>query len=126
MKTQILSKTIFLICLVAVMASCGKKSTTAPDTTMTITMANVPSAPTKNTPVAFTFTVKEGGMLMDVTSNTVEIVKGTDTKTMACMKASTGIYTGTYTFTDSGTYAIHFHYVMSGMDGDMDFNVVVQ
>ena len=126
MKTNILSKTILLICLVAVMASCSKKSTTTPDTTMTITMANVPTAPTKNNPVAFTFTVLEGGMLMDVTSNTVEIVKGTDTKTMACTKTSTGIYTGTYTFPDAGTYAIHFHYVMSGMDGDMDFSVVVQ
>ena len=125
MKKQLLSNTILFMCAVMVMASCGKKTTTPDMGTMTVTMTNLPAAPVKNTPIVFTFEVMDNGMLTAVTNTTAEIIKGTDTKTMACAEKSMGLYTGTYTFTDSGTYAIHFHYSHSGMAGDMDFSVVI-
>ena len=126
MKKQFLFNAILLICAVVAIASCGKKDTTMDMGTMTITMTNTPNPAVKNTAITFMFMVMDNNMLTAVTNTSAEIIKGTDTKTMDCMEMEAGKYTGTYTFTDAGTYAIHFHYTHSGTDADMDFSVVVQ
>ncbi len=126
MKKQILFNTILLICAVAITASCGKKETPMDMGTMTITLTTTPSPAVKNTPIAFMFMVMDNNMLTTVTSTSAEIIKGADVKTMDCMEMEMGKYGGTYTFTEAGTYEIHFKYTHEGTASDKDFTLVVQ
>ena len=125
MKNQFLVKTTLLLFVAFVAFSCGEK-VPMDMVEMDITMSYEPVPAVKNSPVNFTFEVMQDGIYQAVTMTSCEVIKGATTTEMTITEKSAGQYTGTYTFTESGTYELHFKYMHEDIDTDKDFSIVVQ
>lgn len=123
---NLLIKTTLVFFLAFIAFSCGEKESMDMDA-MDITMTYAPNPAVKNAPVTFTFDVKQDGAYQAVTMTSCEVLKGGTTKaTMTITEKTPGQYTGNYTFTESGSYELHFKYMHENVDTDKDFSITVQ
>lgn len=118
-------KTAFVFFLAFTAFSCGEKESMDMDA-MDITMSYAPNPAVKNAPVTFTFDVKQNGAYQAVTMTSCEVLKGGTKETMTITEKTPGQYTGNYTFTESGSYELHFKYMHENVDTDKDFSIIVQ
>lgn len=118
-------KTALVFFLAFTAFSCGEKESMDMDA-MDITMTYAPNPAVKNAPVTFTFDVKQNGAYQAVTMTSCEVIKGGTTKIMTITEKTPGQYTGTYTFTESGSYELHFKYMHENVNTDKDFSIIVQ
>ena len=125
MKKQILITSAIILCISFFLTSCDKKKS-MDMSTIDITMNYTPNPVKKDSLISFNFDVMKSGVLQAVTSTSCEVIIGSSTNTMATTEQSAGKYTGKYTFTATGNYALHFKYTLDGMASDKDFALTVQ
>ena len=126
MKNQFLTKATLLICLTIFAVSCDKKADTMDMGGMKITMSYSPNPAIKDSSITFNFEVMQDTMYTAVTNTSCEIIMGSSNNTMAVTEKSMGKYTGTYKYTQTGTYALHFKYMHEMVESDKDFTCIVQ
>ena len=111
--------------------ACGD-TTTNPDDhgVLEVTMENTPNPATVNTEITFTFEVEEGGEHTAVTMFSCEVEKaGTGNHEEMALTAApneVGHYVGTRTFTEAGTYELHFNFMHDNEMEERAFEVEVQ
>lgn len=127
MKKQFLAKAMLLVVVAISVFSCGKKESMSMGG-MDINMNYSPNPAVKNTPIAFTFEVKQDGVYKAVTKTECEVIMKSDgmESIMPVTEKQAGQYTGTYSFPEAGTYELHFKYMHENVDTDKDFSIVVQ
>ena len=122
---KVLFNALLVSCLAIIVVSCDKKMDMEMSK-MDITMNYLPTPAIKDVPIAFTFSVKQDNVFQAVTMTSCEVIKNGVTKVMSTTEKEAGQYIGTYTFTESGNYELHFKYMHKGVDTDQDFTLVVQ
>lgn len=126
MKKQFLKTAILFVCIASVFVSCDKKEMDDMNG-MDITMSYTPNPALKNTPITFTFDVMQDGKIQAVTNTSCEVIMtGMADKVMTTTEITAGQYGGTYTFTEAGTYSLHFKYMHGMTESDKDFTCVVE
>lgn len=122
--------TTILIALALLVVSCSDKSTDSDEHAIEVTMTYTPTSAIVNTPINFLFEVEDEGEHLCCLSPHVEIEKegATDHVEMTVSEDTeeTGHYRGTYTFTEAGSYHVHFEFMHDGDDEDEEFQITVQ
>ncbi|MCH8012672.1 MAG: FixH family protein [Candidatus Marinimicrobia bacterium] len=122
--------TTMLIALALLVVGCGEKSTDSDEHAIEVTMTYTPTSATVNTPINFLFEVEDEGEHLGGLSPHVEIEKegATDHVEMTVSEDTDdpGHYRGTHTFTEAGSYDIHFEFMHDGDDVDEEFQITVQ
>jgi hypothetical protein len=128
-------KLIFILILsisIVVLISCDKKATTPEELghETEVTLAISPDPATVNTLINFLFEVEEGGEHVDVTMFTCEIEKEGSGNHMEMelhpSDHDAGHYEGSWTFTEMGTYEVHFGFMHDEEMHEEPFTVTVQ
>lgn len=95
-----------------------------------VTLSYTPSPATVNTEIAFTFEVEEEGEHVSVSGVSCEIGKmGSESHqemTVSADPDEEGHYTGTWTFSEAGTYELHFHFMHDNEMEEREFQIEVQ
>lgn len=123
MKKNVLNA-LLIFCMAILVVSCDKKEMEMDG--MDVTMSYTPNPALKNTVISFTFDVKKDSMYQAVTMTSCEVIKNGTTLEMPVTEKIPGQYTGTYTFTEAGTYELHFKYMHDNIDTDQDFTILVK
>jgi hypothetical protein len=112
--------------------SCDKKATQPEEHghELEVTLNTTPDPATVNTQIDFLFEVEENGEHVDVTMYSCEIEKeGSGNHMEMEMHASdhdAGHYEGSWTFTEAGTYEVHFGFMHDEEMQEKQFTVDVQ
>ena len=130
-----LNHRLFVVILVttslALFIACDEKSTEPEhdENELVVTMEHTPDPATSNTEIMFIFEVEDHGEHVDVTEYSCEIeLEGSGNHlpmTLTPEAGETGHYVGNFTFTEAGTYEIHFEFMHEEEINEEKFNVQV-
>ncbi|MCH7612597.1 MAG: FixH family protein [Candidatus Marinimicrobia bacterium] len=121
-----------LITFALLVTGCGDKNSTENDHhTIEVTMTYIPNPATVNTAISFLFKVEDDDEHMSGLTPHVEIIKEGATGHVEMETSEdtdeAGHYRGTHTFTETGTYDIHFEFMLDdGDEMDEEFSLTVQ
>ena len=103
------------------LSSCGKKTE---EHNLEITMTSAPTPALKDSLITFTFTVKDMDVLTSVMDYSCEVNSSATVMTMT--ESSTGVYTGTQTFSTTGNHNLLFKYMHDDDSGSKPFTITIQ
>lgn len=128
MKTKRIFKITTLMVSVVLLTffySCDKKTTEPEEHELEITLKYTPNPATVGTPITFIFEVEENGEHKAVTMYSCEVhMEGSEFE-MELEEEEAGHYKGVHTFTEAGTYEMHFEYMHDDKMDGKEFEVTI-
>lgn len=118
--------TVIILFLGFTSISCMKKKDEMHETTVTMTYS--PNPALKDSLITISFLIKDADMPMNVTNYSCSYKMSTATSSvpLTLMQGSTGMYTGTCTFTAAGMYNLSMMYMHGSDNMSKDFSITVQ
>lgn len=129
---DICSSFVLFSCISLLLLVACSDSVTNPDDhgALEVTMQYTPNPATVNTEITFTFEVEEGGEHTAVTNFSCEVEKaGTGNHQDMALTADpdeVGHYIGKRTFSEAGTYELHFKFMHDNEMEEREFEIDVQ
>ena len=120
---SMIRSSMLIVPIVALLVSCSENATAHDDHHMVqIDFSYTPTSAVVNIPITLLFEVESEGEHVGVENPACEIhTLGNVTLT----EGETGHYSGVHTFTQAGTYEVHFSYTLDGMVMEDEFSITV-